>query len=148
MTERVVGCCLALAFLGMAGLALAQPLPPSLQPTIDWSQYPIIAMLLVVIGVLLWRFERHLERKDSAFVSALADHDGRTSISFKDLGTVIKALSDSIGERDRTLIHHLTVAHTVDTVLAQAILGRESGSEITLDQLRRIVEDHLRATGK
>lgn len=144
MTERLVGS--VLAVVGLAGIALAQPVPPSIQPSVDWSQYPIIAMLLIVIGVLLWRFERHLERKDAAFVAAIAEHDSKTTGSLRELGSVVREMSASIGERDRRLIHHLTTAHTVDTVLAQAVLSLTKGGDgLTVDQVRKIVEDHVQA---
>lgn len=55
---------------GAASVCLALPalaagvLPKGTVPTVDWGEWPIVAILLLTIFALLWRVEKHLERKD------------------------------------------------------------------------------------
>lgn len=136
----------AVAGIIVAGVAVpalaAGVLPPGTVPTVDWGEWPIVAILLLTIFALLWRVEKHLEKKDDKakeISTKFAEVMDRVAAGHSDAMDSVKAGMDaiaaSVNESRTETVGALRSHEARIAVLAQVLSAKGDLDAEKLEQL-------------
>lgn len=113
-------------------------------PTVNWEEWQLVAILLIVIGALFWRFEKIINRKDDAqvlqretFAKAIESLSQDNRLTMKDFSSAMHELTESVREGDREIVERLIIHDSRVAAIAQALAVKE---ELTPQEVERIFD--------
>lgn len=129
--------------------ALAASLGSGAAPDVDWTQWPVAAMLCAVIFFLLWRMEKHLDRKDARALDSQEKVAGEVSSAVQSSAQAQKEIAEAQRDSTRQLTQAIQdgdrmLADKIGRVGARvAVLVSQnlSGGDVTADDVERIIRD-------
>lgn len=122
--------------------------PENIVPSVNWGEWPMVAILLLVIFVLLWRFEKVIGRKDDAqdkqrevFASVMQTTTSDHKAAMTSVSDAMRDLSEGMRLDHREIIGRLAVHDATVAALTQALYVKGDLApekiEAILERIRR-----------
>lgn len=124
---------------------LGSSLPGGISPpTVEWAEWPMVAILLITIGVLFWRFERLIGNKDAqqekqreTFAAVMKETTADHKEAMATVSGAMHDLSEGMRDGQREIIGRLAVHDATVAALTQALYTR---GEIPPEKVEAILE--------